>query len=72
MRKVDLLEKMSNRDLLSLADALQEQRFGPGQVIVQEGDSSSEQLFYIIHDGTVAISSLDDDGQVPDDAAPIP
>lgn len=56
LRKVELLNKMNDRDLNRLADALETETFPSGTAIVTEGDTVAE-YFYLIESGTASVTS---------------
>ena len=56
LRKVELLQKMNDRDLDRLADALETETFPAGTAIVTEGDTVAE-FFYLIESGICSVTS---------------
>jgi len=54
LRRVDLFEEMSDRELNRLAKSFRESRFGAGEVIAAEGKSGVG--FFVIGEGTVRYS----------------
>ena len=54
LRRVDLFEDMSKRELTRLAKSFRESRFGEGEVIAAEGKSGVG--FFVIGEGTVRYS----------------
>src|SRR5262245_30209157 len=59
MRRVDLFEAVSDRDLEHLADSLKERSFSEGDVILAEGEGGVG--FFVIGEGTVAYSVMGKD-----------
>ncbi len=59
LRRVDLFQEMSDRELNRLARSFRESRFGAGDVIAAEGKSGVG--FFVIGEGTVRYSVGDDD-----------
>ena len=58
LRKVELFESLSGRDLKKLADSFKESTFSAGDVIATEGQRGVG--FFVISEGTVAYTIHDD------------
>jgi CRP/FNR family cyclic AMP-dependent transcriptional regulator len=54
LRKIDLFEEMSDKDLQRLAKSFRESKFGAGEVIAKEGRSGVG--FFVIGEGNVRYS----------------
>ena len=54
LRSVPMFSRLSGEDLLSIADAVEEQELGDADVIFRKGDPGDE--FYLIVEGTVRIA----------------
>ena len=59
LRKIDLFEEMSDKDLQRLAKSFRESKFGAGEVIAKEGRSGVG--FFVIGEGNVRYSIGGDD-----------
>ena len=60
LQQVPILSQLTEYEVLTIADALQEESFEEGAVICNEGDRGEN--FYIIKDGTAICSKLTGDG----------
>jgi small-conductance mechanosensitive channel/CRP-like cAMP-binding protein len=61
MRSVEILQPLSDDELVTLASKVRRQHFGRGEVLVRQGDEGDS--FFIITTGRVAISVKDDRGR---------
>ena len=60
LRSVELLKNMTDVEVMTLADAMGEKSYGPGDAIVTEGDEGDDaKTFYIILSGEVAVTRSD-------------
>uniref|UniRef100_A0A7S2PRQ3 Cyclic nucleotide-binding domain-containing protein n=1 Tax=Leptocylindrus danicus TaxID=163516 RepID=A0A7S2PRQ3_9STRA len=61
LRKVPILTQLTDYEILTIADALQEEEFTEGSVICREGDSGDK--FYIVKEGEVVCKKLSKSGE---------
>lgn len=60
LNQVDLFQEMSDYELMTMADALEERVFHDGQVVCRQGDRGD--VFYIVKQGTAVCTQLDAKG----------
>jgi len=65
LKTVDLLKSMDHYERSKLADAIKEQNFKPGDVIIREGEEGN--VFYIIIDGQATATKTIEKGKPPKD-----
>jgi cAMP-dependent protein kinase regulator len=60
LQQVPILAQLTEYEILTIADALQEESFSDGEVICKQGDTGD--TFYIIKEGTAVCSQKDSSG----------
>lgn len=60
LSRVPILQTLTEMEVMTLADALQEEKYSDGDTVCYQGDDGD--YFYIIKDGTAVCSQVDVDG----------
>ena len=60
LKKVPILESMTEMELMTMADSMAEEKYNSGDVICTQGDAGN--FFYIVHEGEAICKQKDADG----------
>jgi len=60
LKKVPILESLTEMELMTMADCMAQEKYNPGEVICRQGDAGD--FFYIVHEGTAVCKQKDANG----------